>query len=263
MHSYYNLSAKEEIVKAMEENLFAHMLFFPEHADCSTVVKARGMTIIDGHVDNDAFNLVCNVRLDEEALEAIESAVNYFRRERAPFAWWVSPNDKPADLVELLPHVGLRLIEKQIGMYLVLEEQGVEQGVLRVERVTDATQFEDFANVVASGMEDESFSEYYERLIDFPFAPEDYEQLYVGYLDEEPVSCGILTLHSKVAGIHNLVTVPEERNKGFGSAMMHELLMRAQMSGYAIAVLQAEQSMAEFYERFGFEPLCEFNVFVD
>lgn len=263
MHTYEQLSPQQKIIKAMEENLFAHMLFFPEHADTTTVVKARGMTIIDGHVDNDAFNLVFNVQLDEEALEAIESAVNYFRREGAPFAWWVSPNDKPADLAELLPHVGLRLAEKQIGMYVVLEEQGVEQGILRVERVTDAAQFEDFIYVIACGAQDESLSEYYERLIDFPFTSEDYEQLYVGYLDEKPVSCGILTLHSNVAGIHSLVTVPEQRNKGFGSAMMHELLMRAQLSGYAIAVLQAEQSMSEFYERFGFEPLCEFQVFVD
>lgn len=259
---YEHLSAKEKIIKAMQDNLFAHMLFFPEHADCSTVVKARGMVIVDGHVNNDCFNLVCNVQLDEDALDAIESAVNYFKREGAPFAWWVSPDDKPADLAELLPFVGLRLIERQIGMYAVLEDQGVEQGILRVERVTDATQFDDFADVMARGMEDDTFAEYYERMRDFPFAPEDYEQLYVGYLDEEPVSCGILTLHSNVAGIHGLVTVPEHRNKGFGSAMMHELLMRAQLNGYAIAVLQADQSMSEFYERFGFEPLCEFNVFV-
>lgn len=257
---FEHLSAKQKIVKAMEENLFAHMLFFPEHADTATVVKARGLTIIDGHVDNDAFNLIFNVRLDEEALEAIESAVNYFRRENIPFAWWVSPGDKPADLANLLPYVGLSLAEKQVGMVAMLEDQGVDQGLLRIERVMDAVQFQDFITVMA-GLQDDSFQEYYSRLLDFPFMSEDYEHLYVGYLDEEPVSCSILTLHSKVAGIHNLVTVPEHRKKGFGTAMMQELMMRAEMHGYSMAVLQCESSMVEFYERFGFEPVCDFSVF--
>jgi GNAT superfamily N-acetyltransferase len=263
MHAYEDLSAKAKIIKAMEENLFAHMLFFPEHADVSTVVKARGMTIIDGHIDNDSFNLVANVRLDEEALDAIESAVNYFRRERAPFAWWVSPGDRPNDLAELLPHVGLRLAEQQIGMYAELENNVMEQGLLRVERILDSAGFEDFIAIVRRGLQDDTFAEYYGRLLDFPFMAQDYEQLYVGYLDEEPVSCALLTLHSDVAGIHSLVTVPEQRKKGFGSAMMQELMMRAEMQGYALVVLQAEQARVPFYERFGFEPLCEFKVFSD
>jgi GNAT superfamily N-acetyltransferase len=260
MHNYYNHSAKEKIIKAMEGNLFAHMLFFPEHADSSTVVKARGMTIIDGHVKNTAFNLVCNVQLDEDALEAIESAIHYFRREDAPFAWWVAPGDKPADLAVLLPHVGLRLAEVQVGMYVMLEDQAIEQGLLRIERVMDAGTFEDFISVM-SGLEDDSFATYYNRLLDFPFVVEDYEHLYVGYLDEEPVTCGILTLHSKVAGIHSLVTVPAHRRKGFGAAMVQELMMRGEMHGYSMAVLQCERSLVEFYERFGFESLCEFQVF--
>lgn len=263
MDAYDDLSIKGKLIKAMEENLFAHMLFFPEYTDTSTVVKARGLTIIDGHVDNTSFNIVCNVRLDEEALEAIESAVNYFRRERVPFAWWVAPGDKPDDLAHLLPHVGLRLAERQIGMFAPLEDQCSEQVLLRVERVMQEDQLRDFAHVMARGTSDVSYRTYYDRLIDFPFVQEDYEHLYVGYLDEEPVSCASLTLHSNVAGIHNVVTVPEHRKKGFATAMMQELMLRAEMHGYTVAVLQTQEPLVEFYERFGFEPLCAFDVFED
>lgn len=254
---------QRKIIKALSENCFAHMRFFPERAEGITIVKTEGMTLIDGHVHSDTFNLVFDVKLDEEGLDAVESVVHYFRREGEPFAWWVSPEDKPEDIGDLLVHIGLPCVEERIGMYAPLEDRGAEQGILRVERVLDAQGMQDFAHIAACADQifDSQVHTYYERLIDFSFTRDDYEQLYVGYLDEKPVTCAILTLHSKVAGIHSLITVPDQRKKGFGTAMMQELMARADHEGYALAVLLADRSLIDFYERFGFEEIAKFKVF--
>ncbi|MEX0849037.1 MAG: GNAT family N-acetyltransferase [Candidatus Dependentiae bacterium] len=259
---YDTESAQQTIIHAMQENMFAHMLFFPERLSSFSVVKAQGLTLVDSGMDDDTFNLVFNTRLKDHALDIVESTVDYFKRESLSFAWWVGPDDVPITLPELLAQVGLKLSEKNVGMYLPIAENAFEQGELRVERVLDATQMQDFAQIMIDVLGDTpAIKAYYQKLVDFPFSQDDYEQLYVGYLDETPVTCGMLTLHSKVAGIHSLATVRNQQNKGFGTAMVQELLMRAQMAEYAVAVLQAEKRAMHLYEQLGFDSICDFYVY--
>ncbi len=252
-----------KVVAAMQENMFAHMLFFPERLQSYTVLKAQEMIIIDSHLADATFNLVCKARLKEEhAMDAIESAVTYFSRERMPFAWWVSPDDTTRNLPQLLQAADLHETEINIGMSLSIEDYAYEQAELRVERVLDTTQMQDYASIMYDVQGDApAVTAWYDQLMQFPFALDDYEQLYVGYLDETPVSCAMVTLHSKVAGIHGLATIRSQRRRGFATAMLQELLMRSQAAGYSTATLQAEKQALGLYEKLGFEKLCEFKVF--
>jgi GNAT superfamily N-acetyltransferase len=256
---YDTKAEQQKIIHAMQENMFAHMLFFPEQLPSFAVLKAQGLTLVDSGLANDSFNLVFNARLKQNAFDIVESTVDHFKRESLPFSWWVSPDDFPIELPELLAHAGLKLAQKNIGMYLSIEDHAYEQGILRIERVLDETCMQDFTEVALDYMgHTPAAKAYYDQLSLFPFSQDDCEQLYVGYLDEEPVTIGILTLHSKVAGIHSLITREQQRRRGFGTAMVQELLMRAQIAEYAIAVLQAHKDAINLYAHIGFEPLCEF-----
>lgn len=82
--------------------------------------------------------------------------------------------------------------------------------------------------------------------------------MYVGYLDGIPAVTGILVTHANVAGIYYVTTCPQQRKKGFGTAMMEHLLERAQAKGYFIATLQASSEGISLYERLGFKPCCQF-----
>lgn len=250
-------------ITAMQENMFAHMLFFPERLSSCTVLKAQELIIIDSHLANSTFNLVCKARLKEEnALDAIESAATYFHREDMPFAWWISPDDMPRALPHLLETADLHQTETCIGMALSIEDYAYEQAELRVERVLNTTQMQDYASIMCDVQgETPAIQAWYEQLSLFPFLLDDYEQLYVGYLDEQPVSCGTITLHSEVAGVHGLATIRSQRRRGFATAMLQELLMRSQATGYSTATLQAAKETIILYEKLGFEKLCEFMVF--
>ena len=67
-----------------------------------------------------------------------------------------------------------------------------------------------------------------------------------------------MVTHANVAGIYYVATIPTQRNKGFGTAMMKHLLSLAKGEGYVIATLQASHDGLFLYERLGFKQCCQF-----
>jgi GNAT superfamily N-acetyltransferase len=72
--------------------------------------------------------------------------------------------------------------------------------------------------------------------------------------DGEPVGTFMLSFAGAGAGVYYFATLPEERGKGVGAAMMKELLRAASMSS-GLVTLQATPSGAPFYASLGFEAL--------
>lgn len=251
------------IIKAMQENMAAHMLFLPERMPSCTVLKAQQLTIVSAHIPDTTCNLVFGAQLQEDNVhEVVDTTISYFNREDMPFAWWVGPEDTPSNLSQVLHEADLVTSEVNLGMYLSIEQYGYEQIELRIERVLERNHIEDYISVLIEAHEDDALVyEWYDRLHGFDFSLQDYEQCYVGYLDETPVSCGTITLHSDVAGIYNVVTKQAYRKRGFATAMLQELLMRANEAGYTTATLIAQKNAVSLYERMGFERVCEFKVF--
>lgn len=251
-----------KIIESMQENMFAHMLFLPEQMTSCTVLRAQELTIINSHLDDARFNLAFKARLKENALDAIESTAAYFDREGVPFRWLVSPFDQPEELPHLLVEAGLHHVEKIIGMALSIEDFAYEQAELRVERVLDSAQLQDYAGIMIDAYGDTpAMLSWYNQLSLFDFDVHDAVQLYVGYLDEQPVSCGTITFHHDVVGLYDLATVRSQRRRGFATAMIQELLMRSQAAGYSVATAQAHANLLSLYEKVGFEALCEFDIF--
>lgn len=246
-----------QIITSLQKNLVAHMLFFPERMRSCTVVRAKELIIINAHIPDSMCNIVINAQLHEEhAQSVIRTAVSYFARENMPFAWWVGPEDAPQNLPHLLQTAGLPQTEVNLGMHLPVEHYSFTQTTLRVERVLEHKHIVDYIAIILNA----HIQKWYNQLRKIPFTLHDYEQLYVGYLDDIPVTCGSLTLHSDIAGVYNLVTKKEYRRQGLGTAMMQELITRSQEAGFIHVGLIAQKGAVSMYEKLGFEALCEFFV---
>ncbi len=250
------------IIASLQKNLIAHMLFFPERMRSCSVVKAKELIVINAHVPDSMCNMVINAQLHEEnALDVIKTAIAYFARESMPFAWWVGPEDTPQDMPRLLQTAGMPQTKIHLGMHLPVEHYSFTQTTLRVERVLESRQIEDYIAIIHDAHEDnKTIQKWYHQLRKLPFELHDYEQLYVGYLDDIPVACGLLTLHNDIAGLYNLVTKKEYRRQGLGTAMLQELITRSQEAGFTHVGLIAQKGAVSLYEKLGFEALCEFFV---
>ena len=91
--------------------------------------------------------------------------------------------------------------------------------------------------------------------------PEPHLRCFVGYRDGVPVATSLRFLSDGVVGIYGIATVPEARNRGFGSAMTLAALEDGRAQGYHVGVLGATAMGEPIYRRLGFQELYRVTQF--
>ena len=84
---------------------------------------------------------------------------------------------------------------------------------------------------------------------------------YLGMLGNRPVATSLLYLAGGVAGIYNVATLPEVRQRGIGSALTVAPLLDARAWGYRIGTLQSTPMGLNLYRRLGFREYCTFHAY--
>ncbi len=252
-------------ITALELNQCTFMLAFLEKLPASQVVNRPDITYATSGIQDTSVNYVCRTRATPETIKDLVADVHvYFRQDEMPFAWWVGPSSQPKNLGAMLTKQGMILEDDEIGMILDLdrhEDESVESDGLEIQRCLNAELMRDFGYVHQSMSDSTAQSELWARMVQAPLSEQEPLEFYVGYANGEPVTTGILFLRGGVAGLYYIATVPEERGKGYGSAMVKFLLSRSQGLGYHVAVLCAPSMSVNFYKNLGFRPLCMFQVY--
>ena len=94
------------------------------------------------------------------------------------------------------------------------------------------------------------------------FAPKREIIHFLGRLDGRPVASATLVLGGGVAGIYNMMTVPDAQRRGIGSLMTVGPLEVARARGYRLGVLQSSQMGERLYRRLGFEEYCRIAIYL-
>ena len=136
------------------------------------------------------------------------------------------------------------------------------QSPLHFKKVDNSKRLKDFATIIlAIGGHPECYEQIY-RNIPFSILQENSPlQMHIAYSANKPIVTGILVLSSNMAGIYYVATVPEERGKGYGTAMMHYLLNFAKQKGYFLAGLEASDEGLNLYKGLGFKEVCIFEEY--
>jgi ribosomal protein S18 acetylase RimI-like enzyme len=77
-------------------------------------------------------------------------------------------------------------------------------------------------------------------------------QMYVAYLDGQPVATNLIYCGGGVAGVFAIATVEWARGRGIGSAITLKPLLDARDRGYRYAVLFSSEMGVPVYKRIGF-----------
>ena len=130
---------------------------------------------------------------------------------------------------------------------------------LHIEAVSTPAQLADFCAVIGRGYE---MPEEHARAM-FPLAilQEPEVESFLGYCDGVPAATSTLVYTGRVAGVHNVATVPEYRKRGFGEALTWHGVAAGAGYGCDMAALQASEMGQPIYERMGFRVLSPYRTF--
>ncbi|MBP9842256.1 MAG: GNAT family N-acetyltransferase [Simkaniaceae bacterium] len=252
----------EEIRKAMHINMHFQMTYFAKYISTMEIVVEPDVTVVRSSIPDDTFNYVISAHFQEEnATSRVTHILSLFKKLNLPFSWWVSELDTPSFLGDILLSEGLTRKEEDIGMYAELLHLEIPPITppLSFQRATSLTHLKQFADVItAIGGSPQSFDLIYSKLPRVLNSEDSSFSMHIAYLDNIPIVTGILVTHANVAGIYYIATIPEQRCKGFGTAMMYHLLGLAKEKGYFIATLQASAEGLSLYERLGFKRCSQF-----
>ncbi len=85
---------------------------------------------------------------------------------------------------------------------------------------------------------------------------------YVGYVDGVPVSTTAIVACGDTIGVYNVATLPDQRRRGYGEAVMRYALAEAERARPSRpVVLQSTQDGLRLYERMGFRTVARFSVY--
>lgn len=253
-----------EIAHAMEVNMHLQMTYFAKYHPSIDLVFKPGISIVRSSLADDTFNYVLRSRWSsKQAKHCIQETSSLFEEKGLPFSWWTSPSDTPAPFSQELLSQGFSFKEENIGMHCLLDGLAFHApsplSFCRVEKEEDV---EAFCSVLVSiGLHPQTFPLIYQPLPKILYQEGACLEMYLGWAGSVPVVTGMIVFHAHAAGLYYVATCPEERKKGYGTAMMKHLLNRAQRKGYHLATLQASQEGKGLYERLGFSCSSSFKEY--
>jgi ribosomal protein S18 acetylase RimI-like enzyme len=141
---------------------------------------------------------------------------------------------------------------------MMLNENWMASPGLSIERVSNTESLKMWCQTCVKGFGMPSFVE--DAFFDFMSHVGLGDTLpYIGLLNDQPVATSLMVLAAGVAGMYNVATVPEARQKGIGTWMTLTPLRNARAMGYHIGILHASEMGVNIYRRLGFREYCQID----
>jgi len=249
-----------KIIRSIKKNLIFEITYLSKYVPMIKVIRNDAI-ISCVEVDDDTFNVVIDAHFKKSNLDQkIYEIVKIFKEKKLPFSWWISPYDTPYNLKDELISKGFKLQENLYGMYLILKNYRPKTlkrlDIINVQTVDELKKF-----CSISFDNPKVFETIYSKIPSKALEKETVYRIFLGFKNKKAVTTGILAFHANVAGIYFIVTLPEERKKGYATEMMYYLLNQAKMAKYNIAILQSTEAGLKLYNEMGFVECCVFQEY--
>jgi RimJ/RimL family protein N-acetyltransferase len=254
---------KKNIVDSLYKNLLFQVTYFAPHVPAQQIIKNDYIIKITD-IQDDTFNMVLGARFTQKNVEEkIDEVTNIFNTKNLPFSWWIGSNDTPFNLKEILISKGFVPKENDYGMYLDLEKYTPKKlDHLTIKQVSNTQELKEFCDIHEKTYTNpEAYDIIFSKIPSSSYQDKSPYRFYTGYFDGKPVTTGVLVFHADVVGIYFILTLKEERRKGYATEMMNYLLFIAKKEHQKIAVLQASEEGKKVYEKMGFNKCCIFQEF--
>jgi GNAT superfamily N-acetyltransferase len=252
------------VIRHMECNLAEFLLTMGKAGGAEEVRSPRLAWTIGGS-PIDYHNAVVTADLSEPEAETVSSEVaSRLKARGVPGVWHLGPSMKPANLREILHRGGWKYAGAEPGMAVELRALGrteVPDGIT-IREVTSDGDMEIWSSTLAQGfgdgpMEAAWAGEVFGRI---SLAGQSGWRHYLAFKDGRSAATASVLTSCGVAGLYFVMTVPEHRGSGIGSAITVAALRSAGARGYKVGVLQASEMGEGVYRRLGFREVCRFEL---
>lgn len=251
------------IINSIKENFSYQISYFSSYVPDMQIIKNKAL-VLCSNVPDDTFNLVINsVFSSKNAYKKIDSIIKIFQKKNLTFSWWIGPNDTPFNLKDILIRKGFIFKDNEYGMYLNLKKYiPVSLNKLQIKQVLNKEELKKFDEVHINSFGNiNAFEFVYSKIPPKAYGKKARYRFYNGYINTKVVTTGALVFFADVVGVYFLVTLPEERKKGYATDMMNYLLQIAKKEKESLAILQATKAGHHIYENIGFKNCCLFQEF--
>ena len=244
-------------ISLVEKNHLDHFTFLPNKMGFD-VKEIDGVTIINCSLKTSMFNIAYGSPKSLDMSGSVREIKRIFTGQ--PFAWWIPPSDYNPKVTEVIINEGLAPETTEHAMIcdIGISIASAKKTDLSIKHVRNEYLLEDFLKVLE--VYDPYVRKFYKKMQGELFNSD--EKLVVGYVDNRPVSIGILFSSQDNAGIFSLITNEDARGKGYGREMMIFLMNLAKENGCQTVTLSASSEDGyRIYERLGFRKVGEFECF--
>ncbi len=247
------------ISNQLDANIIGKLVYLPRCMKMNVLQNKKSVLVNTG-IPCDMFNVACLIDCDAD-LKSISDSFHNF-----PFAWWVGFGSDYEKCVQKLEKFGVKNPEIESGMYADISKTNriSDCKILHISSVTNLTSLWDFVAVYKKLLpaDAKAIEQFYLSASPFIFGKQSPLKLFVGYVDQQPVSTGALFLYANVAGVWDVTTLPDFRNMGIATNMVrHALFYAHDVFGYRTGVLTATKSGEKVYQKIGFQKIKEFFIF--
>jgi GNAT superfamily N-acetyltransferase len=253
----------------MEENLRATLAVFAAAKPTGQTKEFPGLAVAASDVNFSMFNtatLTAPVLTLADLERRIAAADSYYASRGLPWSCWVCQSwlepDVRAEASDLFVRSGLHLAVELPGMeaeHILPPVRVLPQ--LDFVRVSGRRSRRDFSQIMAA-----TFG------IPWAVSSEVYESDgtwragftgWVAYSNGLPVAAAATTVSAGVIGVYAVGTLPVNRRRGFGEAVMRHALAQARReSDLERTVLQSSEAGFALYQRMGYQTVARYWVFV-
>lgn len=192
--------------------------------------------------------------------EEIKQAVDYFSNKKLPFIWWSASTN--------LEQYGLQYggiltgIALDISQNLPKKPEAVEH--LKIKICKSQDDLDIFTSLAADGFALNKEAEEQWVQVNKAIMEKGEEIHFLAFVNDKPVATLTLSTCDLSAGAWNLATLPEYRNHGVASHLVHAALTQAKELGYhqVMAILMPKGMAWGLFTKLGFQEVCEFPFYV-
>jgi GNAT superfamily N-acetyltransferase len=266
--------SRAELIELTDRHTLTVQAWLSSRSPSAARFKGKGVQASSTGIKLPLLNLAlgCNFpdgTSEDEISEEVETLKKFFANRNVPWYWWFNTQPSPKNIGEILEKHGLMYDAPPLpAMVAPLNQNPVTFPrfdsricVWRAKSIADLQAASKVRRVAFRFAEGEALT-YFEDMAQDWLSEESPARLFLaGPSDAEAVSIGAVIDGAGIPGIYVMATLPEHHRKGYGKAILTQLLAEAAKSESQVVALTASKAGAGLYSQFGFVHLFDFDFY--